>query len=222
MRVKMAGKILKKESLSKQVSDQLENMISSGEYKVGEKIPTEPELMTMFQVSRNTVREAIQSLTWAGLLNVKQGDGTYVIASDRFHANIEQKCQTISLDDIKEARNCLEASIAHLAALRRNDDDIECIRESFEKRKALPTDLKENTKADLNFHMDIARSCHNTILIDMYESIYSYLESQIAERNEKSHFSSDEIDTFHEMLFEAVLKGHPEEASAAVKKILEI
>lgn len=218
----MAVKILKKESLSKQVSDQLEEMISSGTYTVGEKIPTEPELMELFQVSRNTVREAIQSLTWAGLLSVKQGDGTYVISSDRFHANMEKKCQKVSLNDIKEARNCLEVTIAHLASLRRTEEDICCIRESLQKRKALPTDARENTKADLNFHIAIARACHNVILTDMYESISSYLEGQIAERNQKSTLSSQEIDKLHEILFEAVLDGQPEQAAAAVTKILEI
>lgn len=218
----MAAKTIKKESLSKQVSDQLEEMIASGTYTVGQKIPTEPELMEMFQVSRNTVREAIQSLTWAGLLSVKQGHGTYVISSDRFHANMEQKCQSISLKDIKEARNCLEVTIVHLAALRRSEEDLVCIRGFLQKRKDLPTNARENTRADLDFHMAVAKACHNTILTDMYESISCYLESQIAERNEKSTLSSHEIDKLHEILFEAILNSEPEQACAAVMKILEI
>lgn len=218
----MAAKILKKESLAKQVSDQLEEMISSGKYTVGEKIPTEPELMDLFEVSRNTVREAIQSLTWAGMLSVKQGDGTYVISSDRFHANMEQKYQSVSLKDIKEARNCLEVTIAHLAALRRNDEDIAYIKTALQNRKALPSDDRENTKADLDFHIAIAKACHNTILTDMYESIAGYLESQIAERNKESSLSSDEIDSLHETLYKAVFNRQPEQAAAAVTKIVEI
>lgn len=71
----MNTKIIKRDSLSKQVSDKLEAMIEAGTYRVGDRFPTEPELMEMFSVSRNTVREAVQSLTWAGLLDVKQGDG---------------------------------------------------------------------------------------------------------------------------------------------------
>ena len=130
-------------------------MISSGEYAVGSKIPTEPELADMFQVSRNTIREAIQSLTWAGLLSVKQGDGTYVCSSDRFHANMEQKYQKVSFSDIKEARNCIEVTIAHLAAQRRNPDDIKMIQKMLIQRKTLTTDSKENTKADLDFYIAI-------------------------------------------------------------------
>ena len=215
-------KALKRESLSKQVSDQLEEMIASGKYTVGNKIPTEPELMEMFQVSRNTIREAIQSLTWAGLLYVKQGDGTYVCATDRFHANMEQKYQKVSLDDIKEARNCLEVTIAHLAAQRRTDEDIDNMMEKLKSRKALPIDKKENTDADLEFHISVAKACHNTILMDMYESISCYLESQIADRNENSTLTTNEIDRLHEILFDAILNSQPERAAKAVTKILEI
>lgn len=218
----MANGILKRESLSKQVSDRLEQMISSGTYTVGEKIPTEPELAEMFQVSRNTVREAVQSLTWSGLLSVKQGDGTYVCATDRFHANMEQQYQKVSLDDVTEARNCLEATIAHLAALRRTEQDVERIRAALMRRKTLTSDEKENTRADIDFHMAIAYASHNTILTDMYESISCYLENQIAERNRESTLSTKEIDRLHEVLFSAVEQGVPDQAAAAVAKILKI
>ena len=218
----MTSKIIKRESLSKQVSDQLEKMISSGKYKLGEKIPTESELMEMFDVSRNTIREAIQSLTWSGLLVVKQGDGTYVSSSDRFNANMEQKYQTVSLESIKEARNCLELTIAHLAATRRNDDDLKNIKEKLQSRKALETNIKENTKADLDFHIAIALACHNSILIDMYKSIAIYLENQISDRNKNTSLPAEEIDKLHEILFTAILEGNPEKATDIDKKILEI
>lgn len=218
----MAKKTIRRESLSKQVSDRLEEMISSGEYAVGEKIPAEPELADMFQVSRNTVREAIQSLMWSGLLSVKQGDGTYVCASDRFHANMEQKYQEVSLRDIKEARNCIEVTIAHLAARRRSQKDVEVIQEMLIRRKTLNIDSKENTKTDLDFHIAIAHACHNTILIDMYESISGYLKSQIEKQHRISTYSVDEIDKLHEDLFAAVRDGEPEQAASAVMKILDI
>ena len=216
------AKIVRRESLSKQVSDNLEEMISSGVYKVGQKIPPEPELADMFQVSRNTVREAIQSLTWAGLLSVKQGDGTYVCSSNRFRANVEQKCQEVSLGDIKEARNCIEVTIAHLAAQRRTSEDVKIIKDMLTKRKTLETDIKENTQADLDFHIAIAHACHNAILIDMYESISGYLKSQIEEQNRISGFSTSEIDKLHEELFLSIHDGNSEKAVSSVMKILNI
>lgn len=218
----MAKKIVRRESLSKQISDSLEEMIASGAYSVGEKIPPEPELADMFQVSRNTIREAIQSLTWAGLLSVKQGDGTYVCSSNRFRANMEQKYQEVSLSDVKEARNCIEVTIAHLAAQRRNSDDLEIIQEMLAKRKTLETDSKENTETDLDFHIAIAHACHNAILIDMYESMSGYMKSQIEEQNKTSAFTPAEIDKLHEDLFLAIREGDSEQAAFAVKKIVNI
>ena len=218
----MNTKIIKRDSLSKQVSDKLESMIESGAYQVGDRIPTEPELMDMFQVSRNTVREAVQSLTWAGILEVKQGDGTYVRSTNRFQANMNQRYSQVDLEDIRETRNCLEVSIAHLAAQRRNQEDIAKMEAALLKRREQTTDSKENTRADLDFHMVIANACHNTILIDVYKSLSAYLESQIAERNLASQLSQDQIDNLHEVLCRSIVDGDPDRAAFAVQKILEI
>ena len=217
----MANKIVKRDSLSKQVSDKLEAMIEAGTYQVGDRFPTEPELMEMFEVSRNTVREAVQSLTWAGLLEVKQGDGTYVRSSNRFYANMNKRYSNISIEDIKETRNCLEATIARLSAQRRNQEDIERIRHALRAREKQSADLKENTKADLDFHMAIAEASHNEILIDVYKSIATYLESQIAERLE-SPFSPSEIDLLHQVLYEAIRDGEPDCAESAAHRIVEL
>ena len=218
----MNTKIIKRDSLSKQVSDKLESMIESGAYGIGERIPTEPELMEMFQVSRKTVREAVQSLTWAGILEVKQGDGTYVRSTSRFQANMTQRYSQVDLEDIRETRNCLEVSIAHLAAQRRNQEDIAKIEAALLNRSEQNSGTRENTKADLDFHMAIAIACHNAILIDVYKSLSAYLESQIEERNLASQLSPEQIDNLHEVLCRAIVDGDPDRAAFAVQKILEI
>lgn len=218
----MVGKIIKRESLSKQVSQELEKMIENGEYLVGDKIPTESDLIEMFQVSRNTIREAIQGLTLAGLLETKQGNGTFVRSSSRFDANMKQKYAKVSLKDIREARNCIEVTIAHLAALRCEQEDIDIITKCFNKRKNLKVNIRENTKADIEFHMAIANACHNLILIDLYQSISDYLESHITERNLDSTLSSEEIDQLHEQLYKAIIEKNADAASVAAKNILDI
>ena len=218
----MTNKSVKRYPLSKQVSDQLEGMIESGEYNVGDRMPTEPELMEMFQVSRNTIREAVQSLTWAGLLEVRQGDGTYVRAANRFLANMKQKYAQVSLDDITEARNAMEVTLAHLAAERRSDADLTDIRESLARREELTDDIKENTHADIEFHMAIARASHNRILIDLYQSISDYLESHIAKKHMEASFDCAAVDAMHEDLFHAIQEGSASRAAACAHKILEI
>ena len=215
-------KLVKRDSLSKQVSDKLEKMIESGEYEVGQKIPTEPELMQIFQVSRNTVREAVQSLTWSGILEVRQGAGTYVRATSRFNANMKQKFETESLADLAEARNCIEVTIAHLAATRREKSDIKNIAKAYEMRRELIAGCKENTKSDIEFHMAIADACHNSIMIDLYKSLYDYLESYIEEKNLDAELDVEKVERLHKELYEAVIDGRPDDAAMHAKSIVEI
>lgn len=218
----MNSKGVKRYPLSKQVADKLEQMIEAGEYPVGERIPTEIELMDIFSVSRNTIREAVQSLNSAGVLDVRQGDGTYVRSSNRFNANMSMKYAQISIEDIREARNIMEVSIAGLAAQRRSDEDLTLIAEALDRRKGLKENVKENTLADMEFHMAIAESCHNKILIDLYHSIWSYLESHIAERHVETSLNFEQIDELHDKLYRAILAGDPAAASNNAHEILSI
>lgn len=204
---------IKRDSLSKQVSDKLEKMIESGEYKIGQKIPTEPELMQLFAVSRNTIREAVKSLTWSGILEVKQGDGTYVRSANRFRANMDKTYSKISLDDITEARKSIEITIAYLAAVRRQDADILKIKEAYLKRYNTKSDSRENTKADMEFHMAIAQACHNIILIELYQSISDYLENHIVEKSMDCNTDLDRIDDLHEKLYQSIIEGNADQAA---------
>ena len=216
------NKRVKRYPLSKQVADELEQMIEKGEYEVGEKVPTEVELMEMFDVSRNTIREAIHSLTSAGVLEVKQGDGTYVRSRNRFNANMNLKYAQVPVDDITETRNALELTIVDLAARRRTAEDMEAITSAYLKRTGLKETIKEDTMADMEFHMAIARACHNSILIDLYQSISTYLENHIAERQAETNMNFSQIDFLHEKLYLAIKNQEPEIANVCAQNILDI
>ena len=218
----MIEKRVKRYSLSRQVADQLEKMIVDGTYPVGEKIPTEPELTEMFSVSRNTLREAIQSLTAAGILVVKQGDGTYVRSNNRFHAHMSMEYEQVSPENILEARNALEVTIASLTARRRTEEDLKEIEAALALRRNMTESEKENTRIDLQFHLAIAEACHNKILNDLYHSVSTYMESHIAERQAKTSLDPAEIDAMHEQLFLAIRDQNAEEAGACAQNILKI
>ena len=213
---------IKRYSLSQQVVDRLEELISSGHFKVGEKINSESELMAMFNVSRNTLREAVHALTVVGVLEVKQGDGTYVRSSNRFYASMKKEYDTVSLDDIKETRNALEITMANLAAKNATDEDILNIEEALNNRRMLKNRSRENTKTDMEFHLRIARASHNKVLIDLYMSIYIYLENIITERQTETVLDSDRIDKLHEKLFQAIKAKNRGLASTCAEDILNI
>ena len=218
----MSTKQIKRYSLSQQVADQLETRIAKGVYAIGEKIPTETELTEMFDVSRNTLREAIQSLTSVGILEVRQGDGTYVRATNRFNAHMKKEYEKVSLENILEVRNALEITIAQLAAKRRTEADLCSIHEALLQRQQNVNTVRENTQADINFHMAIAEACHNAILLNLYVSIFSYLESHITKRQAATELEPSVIDQLHEELYKAIVIQDGDKALTCVENILKI
>ncbi len=213
---------LKRYSLSRQISDKLEHMIESGKFEVDTKIPSETELMEFFGVSRNTLREAIQSLILAGVLEAKQGDGTYVRSKSRFMANINHKLSQSSIKDINEARGALELTIIALSCLRRTDEDLIKITRAYNKRKRLNESAKEDSEADVEFHMALADGCHNDILIQLYNSFAFHLSHHVFIRTENTRMTNEQIETMHEELYEAVCEKDVQKAQFAISEIFTI
>lgn len=218
----MEQKFVKRYSLSHQVADRLEEMIESGKYSIGDKIPTEVELMELFNVSRNTVREAIHSLASSGILEVKQGDGTYVKFNNRFNGYMSLEYQQIPADEVKEVRKAFEMMIAQLSAEKRTDEEMKKIEEAFNCRKALNNNVKEDTLADINFHMAIAEACHNKLILDLYKSISVYIENHITKVQEKTDINMKKIDDLHEQLYLAIKNKNIKSASEYAGEILNI
>ena len=84
--------------------------------------------MAHFGVSRNTLREAIQALIHNGVLQARQGDGTYILAANRFDASIQNQLKAAGLRDTLEVRFALERETAQLAAQRATEADIAMIK----------------------------------------------------------------------------------------------
>ncbi|GAA0077014.1 MULTISPECIES: FadR/GntR family transcriptional regulator [Clostridium] len=208
-------------SLTKQIADEFENAILRGDWKVGEKIPSEPELCTQFNVSRNTIREALQSLIQASVLSSRQGSGTYVIASSRFEANMKEMLTKSSVNEIAEVRWFLEKQIVRLAAERCNENDIRNMKEALLERNTIKDTVKENSVADLKFHIEITKACHNSIFYDLYKSISKYIQTEIHNKNLKN-LDENKIDNFHIELFENISSHNPDKASNTIEKILNL
>ena len=91
-------------TLSAQIVEQMETCIKDGVWPIGEKVPSEMELMETFGVSRNTVREAILALVYAGILQSYPGDGTYVLSDGRLDAALQLRIKAARLSEIVETR----------------------------------------------------------------------------------------------------------------------
>ena len=171
--------IIQKKSLADIVAEQLRQQIAEGIYTIGDKLPTEPELMKTFKVGRSSIREAVKLLVNMGVVQVRQGSGTFVAeASDTNGGNINMSIADRT--ELDEVRKILDIAIVEKAVARRTEKDIERMQSSLEARKVNAKNglLKECIEADLNFHIAIADAAHNRILADIYRSAATHLLSE--------------------------------------------
>jgi DNA-binding FadR family transcriptional regulator len=154
-----------------QVIEQVREQIVAGTWPIGGRIPTEAELAQLTGTSRNTVREAVQSLVHAGLLERRQGSGTYVLAASELAGAVGRRIAGAHQHHVLEVRRALEAGAARLAAQRRTPEDVARMRELLAARNAAAErgDLAEVAANDFALHRAIGEAAHNPVLTDLYE-----------------------------------------------------
>ncbi|MBM7643928.1 DNA-binding FadR family transcriptional regulator [Scopulibacillus daqui] len=211
-------------SLVDQVVSQLGSLIESGQWPLGEKIPPEPELVEQLGVSRNTVREAVRALIYTGMLEARQGDGTYVRAQTDFGAAMERRLQKSNVLETMEVRSCLEREAARLASLRRTREDIQDLRDSLAKRDEIfekSDNLEEQVKADIEFHNAVVAASHNSVLIDLYKYMSKTIQTSISSTMYGDAKLCEQNNQAHHKLVEAIINQDPAASVEAVRTHIE-
>ena len=211
-----------RKSLPRQIADMLEEQIRNNEYEIGDKLPPEPMLCEMFGVSRNTVREAIQSLTNSGLLETRQGDGTYVVAKERLQVEFFNIMNATTYQNIVEVRNLLEKHIVVSAIQNSTPEDLERIRDFLNRRNHTGGSIREASEADLNFHMAVAEATHNDIILNIYRYVSEYFNEFIYEKLHQGAQDEKDIDRIHVLLYQAIQDRNVEMALDCVGRIIEL
>jgi DNA-binding FadR family transcriptional regulator len=206
--------------LIEQVIEQLRSQITAGNWPVGARIPTESELAQLTATSRNTVREAVQSLVHAGLLERRQGSGTYVLAVNELAGAVSRRVATARHVDVLEVRRTLEVGAARLAAIRRTDDDIAVLRDLLALRVHARAggDVDATVTTDVQLHRAIARASHNPVLVDLYENLLGALQENVRRNVEGLARHEDED---HAGLVEAIIAGNSEGAAEDAARFLD-
>ncbi|MFE7263579.1 FadR/GntR family transcriptional regulator [Streptomyces sp. NPDC057592] len=202
------------------VINELRGEIARGTWQVGDRIPTESRLAEIFGVSRLSVREAVRVLVHAELLTTRQGNGTFVTATDEGRIALRRRLDRARTTDILDVRRGLDIVAARLAATMRTEEDLASLQEAMERRTAAGRagDLDTFTDADVDFHLRIAEASHNPLLSDLYRNMSDALWETV-----KANQCIDEAgdDPFHTALYEAVRAGDPAAATAAALAILD-
>jgi DNA-binding FadR family transcriptional regulator len=208
-----------KSTLVETVIARLEELITSGEWPVGFRVPPEPKLVRALGVSRNTVREAVRALVHAGLLDPRPGDGTYVRADTGLDAALERAARRWGALEALEVRNMLERDAARLAAQRRDEADLEAIDAALRGRAdaAPATDEQAYLDADASFHQAVVAATHNRVLIELYSHLADPLRAALTEI---IRVSDDHLDEAHLSVARAIRDGDPVAAELAATDLL--
>ena len=213
--------LIQKKSLAEEVAASLEQQIASGDYKVGDKLPTEPELMKYFGVGRSSIREAVRILVNLGLLSVQQGVGSFVQRTQAVEP-LDQRLKRADIKDLDEVRKMLELKIAEKAALLHNGEDLNNMKLHLAAREkaALAGDLEGAIQADIQFHTAVAVASRNEILLDLYKGVAMHMATWFKRvHNDTSSFVVTQA--LHLSLLNHIEKGEVNEALNTAIQIIE-
>jgi GntR family transcriptional repressor for pyruvate dehydrogenase complex len=203
-------------TLGEQVAAQLADMIADNHWKAGERLPPETELCEVLNVGRSTLREALKSLAFIGMVRMRAGDGTYVAEESRglLHRLLAKgllKSQK-DLEDVCETRLLLETELAALAAERRTSEDELTLRDLVAKgREELKRGGKRYSMSDLDFHIAVANCSHNNLLPRLLLDIRGLLVEWIRKSQELPGVREN-AQQQHEAILEAIVLGDSERA----------
>ncbi|OON74035.1 FadR/GntR family transcriptional regulator [Streptomyces tsukubensis] len=204
----------RRSALSEQVIAELRAQVSSGEWPVGTRIPTESALVEQLGVARNTVREAVRALAHNGLLDIRQGSGTYVVATSELAGVMHRRFAGTDPKDIAEMRATLESSAARLAATRRTEKDLRQFDTLLGRRqKAWESgDAEAFVLADATFHMAVVAASHNTVMTEIYADLSEVMRDWL--RADVGEILTDEVNLDHAPIVEAIRARDVERAGA--------
>ncbi|QRM45964.1 transcriptional regulator NanR [Rhizobium sp. BG4] len=214
--------------LSDEVFDRLERMITSGELKPGDEMPSERVLMERFGVGRPAIREAMQSLAGMGLVNISHGERAKVLkltAKSIFQqvdltAKIMLSQSADSLENLKSARIFFERGMAREAAQRASEADIAELKRIIERQRESLGNAEDFISADMQFHTRIAQISGNPIFGAVSEAMLAWLREYHTEMliwTGKEKFTLVE----HEEIVERLAAHDADGAESAVLKHLE-
>jgi len=209
------------------IIEQFVGLIKSGKLQIGEKMPSERTLAEMFNVSRSSIREALSALEIIGLIQVRPGEGSFVIElniAPFINAITPLLIKNETMErDLLDFRKILELSAVELAAARA--ESTKDLLTSLVNMKAAidRDDLNAGVDADILFHKSIFLLSQNNILENVSDCIATILESSVRFNREKilsNNHNANELYNQHLGIYEAIMLHRPELAKSRMEQHL--
>src|ERR1019366_5015259 len=203
-------------TLGEQVAAQLAEQISEGHWLPGDKLPSETELCATLRIGRSTLREALKSLAYVGLVQMRPGEGTYVLEGtqllvDRIRSGGMLRTEK-ELEDVSEAGLILETE---LAALERLEEILK------DMKLCLDGDGRKYSALDVDFHLAIAQCSKNQLLHELLVRIRGVLQEFIDKSQELPGIKQNAHE-HHAKILAALRQRNPEKARREMRAHLQI
>ena len=199
----------------------LRSRLGSGEFKIGDRIPSEATLIQEFGIGRTTLREAVRVLEHEGLLVVRQGAGTY-LRSVKDRGILSGRLRQARVLEVLEVRRALELEITRLAASRRSDAALAAIGRAIEGMRCGLRQLDKISflEADLEIYRVLALATGNPILIEIHTFFSDSLRLALTQIVGIPGVMQNCLSR-HEQLYEAISARDADLAEAITKAHLE-
>lgn len=223
--IQLEYKSIKPKKIYEEVSEAILAMIKNGTLKPGDKLLPVHQLAEQFQVGRSAVREALSALRAMGLIEMKQGEGTYVRNFDAsslttsLNATLLMKQEDIV--NLLEVRKVLEVGAARAAAVKRTEENLHNMQHWLDEMQKSIGDENAGEQADFRFHMAIAEASHNNILLELMNHVSEMIAETIGETRRiilyGEQTTAERLLEEHRKIYEAVLGNDIEAAQQAMQ-----
>ncbi len=212
-----------REALSDQVVRAIEDLVKNEVLKEGDRLPTETALAAQFGVGRSTVREAMRGLALMGVVDVRVGDGTFILRGARHVLSTTRALHDVLIREnalkILQARHVVEIGALDAVIANATPEDIRQIEAALADLKAAHGDFQQVILCDLEFHSAIIRTTKNEILVEMYRILRGYLQQTTMEISQIPGVL-EQSQHLHEALVEAIKMQDLTRARKVVRSLL--
>ena len=216
---------IRKINVSKQVFDQMLELIYSGQWKPEDRLPSEAELCSLFGVSRVTIRQAIQKLAALDLVEPRHREGSFFksvspgSSKTALMPDIYLRGDENAMQEVLEYREILEVQSCRLAAERAQPEDLEALRENVARMELMANadDCKGFAQVDMEFHELIAHMTRNSIIFKIHEILGTILMRAMQDVVSRMGYMGLK---YHKEILEAIARRDADRAAALMKEHL--
>lgn len=215
----MGYKPIRTRKIYEEVTDSILGMVKAGQLKPGDKLDSVEQLAKNFNVGRSAIREALSGLRAMGLVEMRQGEGTYITSFDASKFSLPLSSAVLmkreDIKELSEVRKILEVGAAASAAASYQTEDLLPMEQALKAMQEAKGQGELGEKADLDFHLAIARATHNQMLINLMSSVSDIIVESMRETRYLLLYSEEQMASLlkeHQSIFLAIKERNAEKA----------